>query len=71
MSKMFVYRKYKEALSNPVGKSKFVMLWDELTPHVAVMKPSSDLCFMCQQNNQLRNQSTCHKRKGLKIQVGT
>jgi len=53
MSKMFVYRKYKEALSNPVGKSKFVMLWDELTPHVAVMKPSSDLCFTCQQNNQL------------------
>ena len=27
-------------------------LWDELTPHVAVMKPSSDLCFTCQQNNQ-------------------
>ena len=53
MSKMFVYRKYKETATEPVGKSKFIELWDELTPHVAVMKPSSDLCFTCQQNNQL------------------
>ena len=52
MSKMFVYRKYREAATDPVGKSKFFELWDELTPHVAVMKPSSDLCFTCQQNNQ-------------------
>ena len=51
MSKMFVYRKYKEAVSTPVGKSKFLSLWDKLTPHVSVMKPSSDLCFTCQQNN--------------------
>ena len=51
ISKMFVYRKYKEAAATPVGKSKFLSLWDELTPHVAVMKPSSDLCFTCQQNN--------------------
>ena len=50
-SDMSVYRKYKEAASTPVGKSKFLSLWDELTPHVAVMKPSSDLCFTCQQNN--------------------
>ena len=53
MSKMFVYRKYREAATDPVGKSKFFELWDELTPHVAVMKPSSDTCFTCQQNNQL------------------
>ena len=36
---------------HPVGKSKFLNLWDELTPHVDVMKPSSDLCFTYQQNN--------------------
>ena len=57
LSKMFVYRKYKETATEratePVGKSKFLELWDELTPHIAVMKPSSDLSFKCQQNNQL------------------
>ena len=53
LSKMFVFRKYEEAASHPVRKSKFLALWSQLTPHVAVMKPASDLCFICQQNNQL------------------
>ena len=53
MSKMFVFRKYTEATSESVGKSKFLSLWSELTPFVAVMTPASDLCFTCQQNNQL------------------
>ena len=51
MSKMFVFRKYSEASDQPVRKSKFLELWSQLTPSVAVMKPASDLCFACQQNN--------------------
>jgi hypothetical protein len=51
ISKMFVFRKYSEASTNPVRKSEFFKLWSQLTPSVAVMKPASDLCFTCQQNN--------------------
>ena len=51
MSKMFVFRKYSEASDQPVRESKFLELWSQLTPSVAVMKPASDLCFACQQNN--------------------
>ena len=43
MSKMFVFRKYDEASVHPVRKSKFLELWSQLTPYVAVMKPASDL----------------------------
>lgn len=52
MSKMFVFRKYSEASLHDVRKSKFMEIWSQLTPHVAVMKPASDLCFVCQQNNR-------------------
>ena len=58
MSKMFVFRKYKEAASEPVGKTKFLALWSELTPFVAVMTPTSDLCFTSQQNIQLIMKAT-------------
>ena len=51
MSKMFVFRKYEEASVHPVRKSKVLQVWSKLTPSVAVMKPASDLCFTCQQNN--------------------
>ncbi len=30
--------------------SKFTQLWAETCPHINVMKPSSDLCPLCQQN---------------------
>lgn len=35
----------------PVGYSKFVELWNQLTPHVVIMRPMSDLWFTCQHNN--------------------
>jgi len=46
MLKSFVLRKYKEASTNPV-EVLFFKLWGELRPYVyvAMMKPSSDLCF--------------------------
>ena len=36
---------------SPVGYSKFVDLWNQLNPHIVIMRPMSDLCFTCQHNN--------------------
>ena len=29
----------------------FCTMWKQLTPHVMVMKPMSDLCWVCQKNS--------------------
>ena len=54
ISKSEVYRQYTEACilksTQPVSWAKFHCLWSELLPHIDTMKPSSDLCFECQQN---------------------
>ena len=34
-----------------VAYSTFTQLWRQLLPHVVVMKPMSDLCWVCQQNS--------------------
>ena len=31
--------------------STFCILWRKLTPYVMVMKPMTDLCWICQQNS--------------------
>ena len=55
MSKASAWRVYSTAMEGesetPVGYSKFVELWNQLTPHVVIMRPMSDLCFTCQHNN--------------------
>ena len=54
ISKSEVYRQYKQAYimksMQPVSWAKFHCSWSELLPHINTMKPSSDLCFECQQN---------------------
>ena len=46
---------YQQAVSvqsmNPVSNSTFTSLWWQLLPHVIVMKPMSDLGWMCQKNS--------------------
>ena len=37
--------------TRPVSYSMFTSLWRQLLPHVVVMKPMSDLCWICQQNS--------------------
>ena len=53
MPKSKVYREYLKACEAkekvPVGRSKFYQLWKQTLPHIDTMKPSSDLCFECQQ----------------------
>ena len=54
MSKVDVYRRYKEACNDgnfsAVGRSKFYSVWKESLPYIGTMKPATDLCFECQQN---------------------
>ena len=39
------------SLMRAVAYSTFTHLWRQLLPHVVVMKPMSDLCWVCQQNS--------------------
>jgi len=54
MSKRHVYRQYCHACAEtgetPVRRRKFENLWNELIPHIACMKPASDLCEKCHSN---------------------
>ena len=55
MSKASVWRVYSTVMEaqskSPVGYSKFVDLWNQLIPHIVIMRPMSDLWFTCQHNN--------------------
>ena len=54
MPKNKVYKDYKavceQIMVTPAGKSKFYEFWQSLIPSMDTMKPSSNLCFECQQN---------------------
>ena len=54
-SKASVWRQYRKASQDKnlsvVSYSKFVALWNTLTPYVLIMTPASDLCSLCQLNN--------------------
>ena len=75
MPKMKVYRNYKAVCESDdvphVGKSKFYSLWQELCPYISTMKPSSDLCFQCQQNSNmiLRSAHMSEEEKSMRLQV--
>mgnify|MGYP000724819806 CR=1 FL=1 len=54
-TKASVWRQYKKASEeknlSTVSYKKFVDLWKSLTPYIVIMKPTSDLCNLCQLNN--------------------
>ena len=60
-SKASIWRQYKKVLEDSnltvVSYTKFVALWNTLTPYIIVMKPASDLCSLCQLNNTKINQN--------------
>ena len=33
-----------------MGRRKFELPWNELAPHISCMKPTTDLCPVCQEN---------------------
>ena len=39
------------SLMRAVAYSTFTQLWRQLLPNIVVMKPMSDLCWVCQQNS--------------------
>ena len=40
-----------EANIKAAAYSTFCSLWQQLAPHITVMKPMTDLCWVCQQNS--------------------
>lgn len=51
-----VWKMYRE--STPEGEktvalSTFRKLWKQLLPYVVITKPATDLCWICQKNNNL------------------
>ena len=56
LSKSAVWRVYKAAVKEGdrvVASSTFRKMWSQLLPYVVVCKPASDLCWVCQANNNL------------------
>ena len=57
-SKSLVYSKYTNACQangwNAIGRRKFYTMWQQLLPHIGVSTPSTDLCFICQQNKSIQ-----------------
>ena len=54
-TKHSIWEQYIQAaattLMRAVAYSTFTHLWRQLLPNVIVMKPMSDLCWVCQQNS--------------------
>ena len=40
-----------EAGLRAAAYTTFLKYWRDLTPHIVVMKPMSDLCWVCQKNS--------------------
>ena len=40
-----------EAGLRAAAHTTFLKYWRDLTPHIVVMKPMSDLCWVCQKNS--------------------
>ena len=73
-NKMEVYRKYCKAVekegSQPIGRSTFLDLWNKQLPYITVMKPATDLCWVCQQNltQILRSANRSEENKALYLE---
>jgi hypothetical protein len=54
-TKHIIWEQYIQAAATTsmraVAYSTFTHLWRQLLPYVIVMKPMSDLCWVCQQNS--------------------
>ena len=73
-SEASIWRQYKKVSEDGnltvVSYTKFVALWNTLTPYIVVMKPASDLCSPCQLNNTKINQNVvCLEYEGIPRQV--
>ena len=72
-SKSAIWLKYCESCSDnrrAVSRKTFCSLWQELVPHVIIMKPMTDLCWECQKNSTLiqRASNTTNEEKSAAIE---
>ena len=55
LTKYSLWKTYQELCNSDgrtsVGYSKFCDLWNQLCPFVVIMRPATDLCWICQKNN--------------------
>ena len=63
-TKNFIWKQYLQAAANSSMRAlaypTFTQLWRQLLPHILVMKPMSDLCWVCQQNSTAIMRSANH-----------
>ena len=53
MSKHYVYSMNKESCDGcVVSESSFKTAWKLYVPHIYIMKPMTDLCWMCRKNSR-------------------
>ena len=65
MSKRKIWNMYSSSSEKAVSYTSFRRLWRNLVPSVITMKPMTDLCRQCQQNNTavLRSSNTSEEEK--------
>jgi len=63
-TKNSIWKQYLQAAANSSMRAlaypTFTQLWRQLLPHILVMKPMSDLCWVCQQNSTAITRSANH-----------
>ena len=63
-TKNSIWKQYLQAAANSSMRAlaypTFTQLWRQLLPHILVMKPMSDLCWVCQQNSTAIMRSANH-----------
>ena len=63
-TKNSIWKQYLQAAANSSMRAlaypTFTQLWRQLLPHILVMKPMSDLCWVCQQNSTAIMHSANH-----------
>ena len=53
MSKRYIYSMYKESCDGRVvSESSFKTAWKLYAPHIYIMKPKTNLCWMCRKNSR-------------------
>ena len=67
-TKHAIWELYLQAASTSVMRavvySTFTQLWHQLLPNIVVMKPMSDLCWICQQNSTaIMRSANCPEEK--------
>ena len=69
LSKRKIWNQYLSSMEKCVAYSTFCRLWKCLIPSILIMKPITDLCWQCQQNNTavIRSANCSEEEKSVTI----